>query len=46
MTIRRKVCDRYFGEPRRHGSHLEPMVQRKGMAKPYPVLKAVEREEV
>ena len=44
----RKVCDRYFGEHRRHGSHLiyhtpwpgEPLVNiqsRKGMAKPYQV---------
>ncbi len=44
----RKVCDHYFGEPRRHASHLvyhtpwagEPRVNiqaRKGMAKPYQV---------
>ena len=44
----RKVCDRYLGEPRRHGSHLvyrtpwvgEPRVNiqaRRGMAKPYQV---------
>ncbi len=44
----RRVCDRYFGEPRRHGSHLiyhtpwpaEPMVNiqpRRGMAKPYQI---------
>lgn len=44
----RKVCDRYFGEPRRHASHLvyrtpwqgEPRINiqdRKGMAKLYQV---------
>ena len=44
----RKACDRYFGEPRRHGSHLayrtpwqgEPRINiqaRKGKAKPYQV---------
>ena len=44
----RKVCDRYFGEPRQSGSHLvyqtpwqgDPIVNiqsRGGMAKPYQV---------
>ena len=44
----RKICDQYFGEPRRHASHLiyhtpwegEPRINiqaRKGMAKPYQV---------
>ena len=44
----RKLCDRYFGEARQHGSHLvyhtpwqgEPRVNiqaGKGMAKPYQV---------
>lgn len=44
----RKVCDRYFGEPRQHGSHLvyktpwqgDPFVNIQrigGMAKPYQV---------
>ena len=44
----RTVCTRYFGEPRRHGSHLvyrtpwpgEPRVNiqpQKSMAKPYQV---------
>ena len=44
----RKVCDCYFGEPRKHGSHLvyrtpwpgEPRINiqsRRGMAKPYQV---------
>ena len=48
----RKVCDRYFGQPRQSGSHLfyrtpwqgEPLVniQRiKGMAKPYQVRQAL-----
>ena len=43
-----RICDRYFGEPRRHSSHLiyrtpwpgEPRVNiqpRRGMAKPYQV---------
>ena len=44
----RKVCDYFFGQPRRHGSHLvyrtpwqgDPRVNiqaRRGMAKPYQV---------
>ncbi|MXW30201.1 MAG: toxin HicA [Chloroflexi bacterium] len=44
----RKVCDFYFGEPRRHGSHLvyrtpwqgDPRINiqsRRGQAKPYQV---------
>ena len=44
----RKICDRYFGEPRRQASHLvyctpwegEPRINiqaRRGMAKPYQV---------
>jgi len=48
----RKVCDRYFGQPRQRGSHLfyrtpwqgEPLVniQRiRGMAKPYQVRQAL-----
>ncbi len=48
----RKVCDFYFGEPRRHSSHLvyrtpwpgEPRVNiqsRRGMAKPYQVRQAL-----
>ena len=48
----RKVCDRYFGEPRQSGSHLvyqmpwqgDPMVNiqpRGGMAKAYQVRQAL-----
>ncbi len=48
FTDLRKLCDRYFGEPRQHGSHLiyrtpwqgEPRINiqsSKGMAKPYQV---------
>ena len=48
FTDLRKLCDRYFGEPRRNGIHLiyntpwpgEPRVNiqsSKGMAKPYQV---------
>ena len=48
----RKLCDRYFGQPRLHGSHLiyrtpwqgEPRVNiqsSKGMAKPYQVRQAL-----
>ncbi len=48
----RKVCDRYFGQPRARGSHLfyktpwqgEPLVNIqsvKGMAKPYQVRQVI-----
>lgn len=44
----RKICERYFGEPRQHGSHLvfrtpwegDPRINiqaRRGKAKPYQV---------